>query len=137
MKFVKRLLCTAIHVQRGIQVHSFFHILPDQFFLWGCKTSTSVFPLQLCIFPMVQPTNNQVASSLLELDDVFFKVILESRIKWRGFLDKTIHKRQHVLLPHPKQKAAILCNNSGQVINSKLSSPTLPMLSLSNTQHQF
>lgn len=39
-----------------------------------------------------------------ELDEVFFKVILECRMKWKDFLDNTIDKWQQVLFLHPKQK---------------------------------
>lgn len=46
---------------------------------------TPLFPLQLSTFSMAKPINCYVTSSLLELDEVFFKVILQSRLKWRGF----------------------------------------------------
>jgi len=83
---------------------------------------------------MVKPITSQLASSLLGLDEVLFKVILESRIKWRGFSDKTIDKWQQALFLHLRQKAVtLLCNNSGEVAIRKSSSPALPMVSQSNT----
>lgn len=130
-KFVKRFLCTVIHVEGWIQICSFFHKLPDQFCSLGYKARKSV---STSTIHLPSGKNSKRLGGFLFAGTGWgiFQSNFRKQNKMERVLsiDKTIAKWQQVLLLHPRQKAVILlCNNSGQAAISKWWSPPLPMVS--------